>query len=81
MSRSYTKVEELSAAAFERKAAGKTNRQIGESYGLSQRQIEQQINRQNHKRRKLESGVAICPKGRSPKTPEAAREQGIRHQI
>ena len=50
MSRSYTKVEELAVAVFERKAKGKTNRQIAESYGLTQTQIEQLVNRQNRKR-------------------------------
>ena len=50
MPRSYTKVEELAAAVFERKAKGETNRQIAESYGPTQTQIEQLVNRQNRKR-------------------------------
>lgn len=54
MPRSYTKMEEIAAAVFARKAAGETNKQIGESYGLTRRQIEQLVNRQNRKRRKLE---------------------------
>ena len=81
MSKSYTKVEELAAAVFERKASGETNRQIADSYGLTQRQIEQLVNRQNRKRRKLEAGAIVRPKGRPRKTaqtPEAAREQEIR---
>lgn len=80
MPRSYTKVEELAAAVFERKAKGETNRQIAESYGLTQTQIEQLVNRQNRKRKKLEAGIVIRPKGRPPKmpqTPEAAQEQEI----
>jgi hypothetical protein len=36
MSRKYTKVELLSKDAFRRKAAGETNREIAESYGLEQ---------------------------------------------
>ena len=40
MPRIYTKMEELAGAVLERKAAGETNKQIGESYGLTQRQIE-----------------------------------------
>ena len=81
MPRSYTKVEELSAAVFERKAKGETNRQIAESYGLTRTQIEQLVNRQNRKRKKLEAGIVVRPKGRPPKmaqTAEAAQEQEIR---
>ena len=80
MSRSYTKVEELAAAVFERKAAGETNFQIAEHYGLTKRQIEQLIDRQKRKHRKLEAGFVVRPKGRPrkrPQTPEAAREQEI----
>ena len=80
MSRSYTKVEELAATVFERKAAGETNFQIAEHYGLTKRQIEQLIDRQKRKHRKLEAGFVVRPKGRPrkrPQTPEAAREQEI----
>ena len=81
MSRSYTKVEELAAAVFERKAKGETNRQIAESYGLTQTQIEQLVNRQNRKRKKLEAGIVVRPKGRPPKMAQmagAAQEKEIR---
>ena len=81
MSRSYTKVEELAAAVIERKNAGETNFQIAESYGLTKRQIEQLIDRQKRKQRKVEAGFIVRPKGRPPKsekTSEAANEQEIR---
>ena len=81
MPRSYTKMEEIAAAVFSRKAAGETNKQIGESYGLTQRQIELLVNRQNRKRRKLEAGITIRPKGRPRKnaqTPEVEQVQEIR---
>ena len=65
MPRSYRKMEELAAAVLERKAAGESNQQIAESYGLSRRQIEQLVNRQNRKRRKLEAGITIRPKVRA----------------
>ena len=42
MARKYTKVEGLTAVIRARKAAGETNRTIGESYGLK---IESQIGR------------------------------------
>ena len=51
MGRKYTKGEELSKAIRARNAAGETNRAIGESYGLSKRQVEQLISRQNRKGR------------------------------
>ena len=81
MSRSYTKVEELAAAVFERKAAGETNFQIAERYGLTKRQIEQLIDRQKRKQRKLDAGFIVRPKGRPPKaekSPEEVQEQEIR---
>ena len=81
MSRSYTKVEELAAEVFERKDAGETNFQIAERYGLTKRQIEQLIDRQKRKQRKLEAGFIVRPKGRPSKlekTSEAANEQEIR---
>ena len=51
MARKYTKIEELTDVIRARKAAGETNRAIGESYGLSKRQVEQLISRQNRKGR------------------------------
>ena len=39
MPRSYMKVEKLAAEVFERKSKGETNRQIAESYGLTQAAI------------------------------------------
>ena len=39
MSRTYTKMEILAEEVFRRKEAGETNRQIGEHYGLSKKQI------------------------------------------
>ena len=81
MSRSYTKVEELAAAVFERKAAGETNFQIAERYGLTKRQIEQLIDRQKRKQKKLEAGFVVRPKGRPPKaekSPEEVQEWEIR---
>lgn len=43
----YTKVEDL--VDFARKAARETNREIGESYNLTKKQIEQVLNRQRRK--------------------------------
>ena len=69
MARKYTKVEELTEAIRARKAQGETNREIGESYGLSKRQVEQLINRQNRKERKIAAGYILRSKGRPRKEP------------
>ena len=77
MARKYTKVEELTEVIRARKAAGETNRKIGESYGLSKRQVKQLINRQNRKERKIANGYIPRPKGRPRK--ETASEEAKRN--
>jgi len=69
MGRKYTKVEYLTEIIRERKARGETNREIGESLGLSKKQIKQLINRQNRKDRLLAEGYIPRPKGRPRKEP------------
>lgn len=56
MARKYTKVEELYDVIRERKAAGETNRSIGEGYGLSLKQVKGLISRQNRKERMEAAG-------------------------
>ena len=73
MARKYTKVEHLTERIRSRKAAGETNREIGESLGLSKYQIKQLISRQNRKERLLSAGYIPRPKGRPRK--EAASEE------
>ena len=73
MARKYTKVENLTEAIRERKARGETNREIGESYGLSKKQVEQLISRQNRKERKIANGYVPRPKGR-PRNEPASEE-------
>ena len=73
MGRKYTKVEHLAEIIRERKAGGETNREIGESLGLSKKQVTQLINRQNRKERMLAAGYIPRPKGRPRK--EAASEE------
>lgn len=68
MSRSYTKVECLAEEVFRRKAAGETNREIGEQFGLSKEQIRGLVKRQNRKQRLIENGYIPRPKGRPRKT-------------
>ena len=75
MARKYTKVEDLTEVIRARKASGETNREIGESYGLSKRQVAQLINRQNRKERKIANGYIVRPKGRPRKEPASEEAQ------
>ena len=77
MARKYTKAEGLTAVIRARKAAGETNRTIGESYGLSLKQVKGLINRQNRKERMVAAGYVPRPKGRPRK--EAASEEIRQH--
>ena len=77
MARKYTKVEGLTAVIRARKAAGETNRAIGESYGLSLKQVKGLINRQNRKERMQAAGYVLRSRGRPRK--EAASEEVRQH--
>ncbi len=70
MRQKYTKVEELTEVIFARKAAGESNRQIGESYGLTLKQVKELVSRQNRKQRLIAQGYIPRPKGRPRKNPE-----------
>ena len=70
MRQKYTKMEELAEIIMARKAAGETNRQIGESYGLTLKQVKELVNRQNRKQRLMAQGYIPRPKGRPRKNPE-----------
>lgn len=75
MSRRYTKVEILSEEVFRRKAAGETNREIGESYGLTKEQVKNLVRRQNRKQRLIAKGYIPRPKGRPRKSPANEEER------
>lgn len=77
MSRRYVKVECLAEEVFRRKAAGETNREIGECFGLTKEQVKQLATRQRRKQRLIERGYFPRPKGRPRK--DAAGEN-IRQQ-
>ena len=77
MSRSYVKMECLAEEVFRRKAAGETNREIGEHFGLTKKQVKQLATRQRRKQRLIEHGHMPRPKGRPRKdtTNESACQQ------
>lgn len=66
----YTKVEEIKEEVFRRKAAGETNREIAESYGLTKKQIKQLVSRENRKVRAIKNGYIPRPKERPRKEAE-----------
>ena len=77
MARKYTKIEGLTDVIRARKVAGETNRAIGESYGLSLKQVKNLISRQNRKERMVAAGYVPRPKGRPRK--DAACEEVRQH--
>ena len=80
MARKYTKVEQLAEIIRTRKANGETNREIGESLGLSKKQVKELMCRQNRKERLLAAGYILRPKGRPRKEPaseEAKRSNEV----
>lgn len=80
MSRKYTHVQEIAEEVFRRKAEGQTNREIGEIYGLTKKQIKELVSRENRKARRIEAGYVPLPKGRSRKsvvTEELKQENEI----
>ena len=70
MRQKYTKMEGLAGIIFARKAAGETNRQIGESLGLTLKQVKELVKRQNRKQRLIAQGYIPRPKGRPRKNQE-----------
>ena len=77
MSRSYVQMECLAKEVFQRKAAGETNREIGEHFGLTKEQIKQLATRQRRKQRLIENGYIPRPKGRPRKD---VADENIRRQ-
>lgn len=67
MPRSYRHISEYEREILELKGQGLTLREIGEKLGFSYDQVHNFITRYNRKKRKLESGIVIKPKGRPRK--------------
>ena len=63
MKRRYVKAKKYEEMIFETKVAGKSNREIREQFGLSEKQLENLINRYNRRKDKIPRG-----KGRPRKT-------------
>ena len=67
MSREYRHIQQYEKEILELKAKGYTNREIGEKFGFTKRQLENFINRYNRRQEKIAAGIAIRRKGRPPK--------------
>lgn len=70
MRQKYTKVEALAPAIKARKEQGETYREIGDSLGLTLKQVSQLMRRQNRKARMIAAGYVPRPKGRPRKTEQ-----------
>ena len=70
MRQKYTRMGGLAEFIFVSKAACETNREIGESYGLTLKQVKELVSRQNQKRRLMAQGYEPWPQGRPHKNPE-----------
>ncbi len=67
MSRSYTHISDYEKEILEMREQGLKLREIGEKLGFTKDQVQDFITRYNVKKRKLESGIVIKPKGRPRK--------------
>lgn len=74
MRKQKEKMQELRGTIFELKAEGKTNREIGEMYGLTMKQVMQLANRERRKARKIAAGWIPGRPGRHRKTPMSEQE-------
>lgn len=76
MPRSYSHIKVLEKEIFEQKAQGKSNREIREQYGLSEKQMENLITRHNRTVKLLNAGIIPRRRGRPPKgyTPTQAEK-------
>lgn len=80
MSRKYTKVECITEEVFRLKEAGRTNREIGEMFGLTKEQVKQLATRQRRKQRLLANGYIPRSKGR-PRKNEATEEMRQKNEL
>lgn len=80
MPRSYRHISYYEREIVELKEQGLTLKEIGEKLGFTRKQVHNFITRYNSNKRKLESGIAIKPKGRprknGDKLPSSVQQLG-----
>ncbi len=64
MTRKYGNVQQYEREILEFKQQGLTHREIGEKFGLSQKQIKKFVERYNKKQRMIEAGKKLHRRGR-----------------
>ena len=77
MPRSYEHISKYEKEIIELKSQGTTLREIGKIYGFSYDQVHNFITRYNAKQRKIEAGIALKAKGRTPKDYEVTEDMKI----
>ena len=75
MPRRYQHIEEYETEILRMKQEGKTNKEIGDALGFSQKQIHNFNTRYNRKQEKLAAGMVIHRKGRPPKSEYEVTEE------
>ena len=78
MSREYRHIQQYEKEILELKAKGYTNREIGEKFGFTKRQLENFINRYNRRQEKIAAGIAFRRKGRPAKDYVVSDEDKIK---
>ena len=74
MARKYEKVQELLPVIKERLAAGRTQREVAEEFGLKDKYVVKGLlTRERRKERKQEAGIVLRSKGR-PRKDAAPRD-------
>ena len=67
MPREYRHIEQYENEIVKLKEEGCTHREIGEKFGLTQKQVKEFFRRYRRKQAKIAAGVALKKKGRPPK--------------
>jgi len=62
-------MKHLEEMIFRLKSEGKTNREIGQLFGLTKQQLKNLITRHNRRAERIQAGIPVKGRGRPPKNP------------
>jgi predicted transcriptional regulator len=77
MARKWTNIQKSGKEIKEMREQGKSRREISEELGLTIKQIENHITKENHKKRAIEAGKTPKAKGR-PRKESGSLEEEVR---
>ena len=77
MSRGYRHIQQCEKEIIELFEKGKSLREIGEQLGFTYKQMRDFKTRYNKKQKKIEAGIALKKKGRSPKNCVVSEQDKI----